>query len=168
MQGGFEKCLRESRRDLVLGEIDKVVPWRGFVVLSTLSQGHKRSSSVGSGTDAAFAFSAAVDQPVGPGQEEVLCESVVLRHLAGINLGCERCLTRRRSATFATFLRSTILAGRWCRGSTIIRQLEAPRSRPEPLWMGRLFMHPVRARTSRANLAWRCARPRRATHSISA
>jgi transposase, IS5 family len=56
---------------------------------TALPEGRERSSAGGLGADAAPVLFAAVVQPVGPGLEEALYESLVLRRFAGIDLGKE-------------------------------------------------------------------------------
>jgi hypothetical protein len=128
MQSGFEKFARKSRRECFLDEMDKIVPWGGLVALVEpyYPKGESGRPPVGLERMLRLYFLQQWFNLSDPGLEDALYESAALRRFAGIDLppygrrpvrgdpgwAVSRCRTRRRSATFATFLRSTILAGR--------------------------------------------------------
>ena len=63
-QAGFEKYPRKSRRELVLEEMEQVVPWEaGGAGRVALSEGGERTAAGGPGNHAADLLCAAVVQP---------------------------------------------------------------------------------------------------------
>jgi len=91
MQGGFEKFARKSRRELFLGEMDKIVPWGGLVALVQphYPNGANGRPPVGLDRMLRLYFLQQWFNLSDPGLEDALYESAALRRFAGIDLGRE-------------------------------------------------------------------------------
>jgi IS5 family transposase len=91
MQSGFEKFARKSRRELFLGEMDKIVPWGGLVALVQphYPNGANGRPPVGLDRMLRLYFLQQWFNLSDPGLEDALYESAALRRFAGIDLGRE-------------------------------------------------------------------------------
>src|ERR1700683_2813592 len=91
MQGGFEKFARKSRRELFLGEMDKIVPWGGLVALVQphYPNGANGRPPVGLDRMLRLLFLHQWSSRDESGIEDALYESAALRRFADIDLGRE-------------------------------------------------------------------------------
>ncbi len=91
MQSGFEKFARKSRRELFIGEMDKIVPWGGLVALVQphYPNGANGRPPVGLDRMLRLYFLQQWFNLSDPGLEDALYESAALRRFAGIDLGRE-------------------------------------------------------------------------------
>jgi len=91
MQSGFEKFGRKSKRELFLGEMDRIVPWSGLVELVEpyYPKGEQGRPPVGLERMLRLYFLQQWFNLSDPGLEDALYESPVLRLFAGIDLGRE-------------------------------------------------------------------------------
>jgi IS5 family transposase len=91
MQSGFEKYARKSRRELFLGEMDKIVPWGGLIALVQphYPNGANGRPPVGLDRMLRLYFLQQWFNLSDPGLEDALYESAALRRFAGIDLGRE-------------------------------------------------------------------------------